>query len=54
MYEVKLINNRDKDHESDWFQRPSKSEAKTLARQNFIDKYPNDDLEDTEYIVKTV
>lgn len=51
MYEAKL-KNRINHHESDWCEDQSQSVAKQKARDNYIWKYPDDNLNDTEYIVQ--
>lgn len=51
MYKAKLIHKMNH-HESDWQQGESQSEAKKKAKDHYIYKYPNDNLDATEYIIK--
>lgn len=53
MYEVKL-KNRVNQNESDWRQGHSQFEASEKAKDNYLKKYPGDNLEDTEYVIQPV
>lgn len=53
MYEAKL-RNRVNFHESDWCQGQNQLEAKQNAKSNYIQKYPNDNLDNTEYMVRPI
>lgn len=54
MYEALLQSTVDKDHKSDWCQGQTQQQAKNAARANYVRKYPNDDLNKTEFHVRTV
>jgi len=52
LVQAQLKSTVDADHRSDWCTAQGEAEAKRLARENYVAKYPHDDLANTTYVTK--
>ncbi|MFY0602339.1 MAG: hypothetical protein JXQ93_00210 [Flavobacteriaceae bacterium] len=50
MHSAQLKSTVDSDHKSDIFENISLATAKTEAKNNYVSKYPHDNLADTVYV----